>query len=136
MERKVPQHHNFWNKNALKAPNGGVSRVGYQLVRMRSPVQIWVAAPTFKHRKQWFSVLFVFLCNDFAVSVIVTKGQSEGKTDTETDTDKKNKLGRVLSLSSFLYGLPHDLSGLADAFLVSVGIHPQGHGLVTMAQGL
>ena len=35
----------FRNKNALKAPNRGDSRKGYQLVRMRSPVQIWVAAP-------------------------------------------------------------------------------------------
>ena len=37
MERKAPLPPLFWNKNAPKAPNGGVSRVGYQLVRMRSP---------------------------------------------------------------------------------------------------
>lgn len=35
MERKAPLRPIFWNKNAPKAPNGGVSRVGYQLVRMR-----------------------------------------------------------------------------------------------------
>ena len=45
MERKARLPPIFWNKNAPKAPNGGVSRVGNQLVRMRSPVQIWIAAP-------------------------------------------------------------------------------------------
>jgi hypothetical protein len=37
MERKARLPPLFWNKNAPKAPDGGVSRVGYQLVRMRSP---------------------------------------------------------------------------------------------------
>ena len=37
MERKALLPPLFWNKNAPKAPDGGVSRVGYQLVRMRSP---------------------------------------------------------------------------------------------------
>ena len=45
MERKAPLPPIFRNKNAPKAPYGGVSRVGNQLVRMRSPVQIWIAAP-------------------------------------------------------------------------------------------
>ncbi len=45
MERKAQLLPHFWNKNAPQAPYGGVSRVGYQLVRMRSPVQIWIAAP-------------------------------------------------------------------------------------------
>lgn len=38
MERKAPLPPLFWNKNAPKAPNGGVSRVGNQLVRMRSRI--------------------------------------------------------------------------------------------------
>ena len=45
MERKASLSPLFRNKNAPKAPYGGVSRVGNQLVRMRSPVQIWIAAP-------------------------------------------------------------------------------------------
>ena len=45
MERKARLSLLFQNKNAPKAPNGGISRVENQLVRMRSPVQIWIAAP-------------------------------------------------------------------------------------------
>ena len=45
MERKARLSLLVQNKNAPKAPNGGISRVENQLVRMRSPVQIWIAAP-------------------------------------------------------------------------------------------
>ena len=50
--------------------------------------------------------------------------RSKEKTDTETDTNKQNKLGRVLSLPGFLYGLSDNLGGTADTFLVCVGVHP------------
>lgn len=60
---------------------------------------------------------------------------SEKLTQKLTPT-RKNKLDRVLSLPSFLYGLPDNLGGLTDTLLVRMGIHPQGHGLVAMAQGL
>ena len=45
MERKAPLPPISRNKKALKAPESGTPRVGNQLVRMRSPVQIWIAAP-------------------------------------------------------------------------------------------
>ena len=45
MERKAPLPPISRNKNAPKAPESGTPRVGNQLVRMRSPVQIWIAAP-------------------------------------------------------------------------------------------
>ncbi len=58
------------------------------------------------------------------------------KTDTETDTDSKNEPDRDLSLPGFFYCLPHDLGGLADAFLVCVGVHAESHSLVAVPQGL
>ena len=42
---------------------------------------------------------------------------SEKLTQKLTPT-RKNKLDRVLSLPSFLYGLPDNLGGLADTLLV------------------
>ena len=45
MDRKVPKTMYLRNKNAPKVLNSGTPEVGNQLVRMRSPVQIWVAAP-------------------------------------------------------------------------------------------
>ena len=45
MDGKVPKTTLPRNKNAPKAIKNGVWRTGNQLVRMRSPVQIWVAAP-------------------------------------------------------------------------------------------
>ena len=45
MDRKVPKTMALRNKNAPKVPESGTPEVGNQLVRMRSPVQIWVAAP-------------------------------------------------------------------------------------------
>ena len=45
MDRKVPKTMALRNKNAPKVPESGTPEVGNQLVRMRSPVQIWIAAP-------------------------------------------------------------------------------------------
>ena len=45
MDGKVPKTMRLRNKNAPKVLNSGTPEVGNQLVRMRSPVQIWVAAP-------------------------------------------------------------------------------------------
>ena len=45
MDRKVLKTTGFRNKNAPKVPNSGTPEVSNHLVRMRSPVQIWVAAP-------------------------------------------------------------------------------------------
>ena len=42
----------------------------------------------------------------------------------------------MLSLPGFLYGLPNNLSGLTDTFLIRMGIHPQRYRLVGVAQGL
>ena len=79
----------------------------------------------------------MFYCCNFSVkSVIVLKRPMEKKPTQKPTPIRKNRPDRGLSLPGFLYGLPHDLSGLADALLVSVGIHPQGNGLVTVAQGL
>ena len=76
------------------------------------------------------------LYNFWMKTVILPKWDFSEKLTQKLTPTRKNKLDRVLSLPSFLYGLPHDLGGLTDALLVSVGIHPQGHGLVTVAQGL
>ena len=46
MDGKVPKAMLLRNKKAPKVLNSGTPEVGNQLVRMRSPVQIWVAAPT------------------------------------------------------------------------------------------
>ena len=64
MERKASLLPLFRNKNAPKAPDGGVSRVGYQLVRMRSPVQIWIAAPQ-KPLKSLDLGGFCLICSTF-----------------------------------------------------------------------
>ena len=45
MDGKVPKTMRLRNKNAPKVLNSGTPEVSNHLVRMRSPVQIWVAAP-------------------------------------------------------------------------------------------
>ncbi len=45
MDGKVPKTMYHCNKKAPKVLNSGTPEVSNQLVRMRSPVQIWVAAP-------------------------------------------------------------------------------------------
>ena len=136
MERKASLLPLFRNKNAPKAPDGGVSRVGYQLVRMRSPVQIWIAAPIKSTQTVKFECFLLFYCNFLDKSVIMPKS-SEGKKPTQKPTPtRKNRPDRGLSLPGFLYGLSHDLGGLADALLVCMGVHSQRYGLVTVAQGL
>ena len=68
--------------------------------------------------------------------MIVLKRPVEQKPTQKPTPTKKSRLGKILSLPGFLYGITENLGGLADTFLVSVGIHPQGHGLVTVAQSL
>ena len=68
--------------------------------------------------------------------MILPKWAVAEKLTQKLTPTRKNKPDGALSLSGFRYGLPHDLGGLADALLVSVGIHPQGHGLIAVAQGL
>ena len=46
MDGKVSKTMYHCNKKAPKVLNSGTSEVSNHLVRMRSPVQIWVAAPT------------------------------------------------------------------------------------------
>ena len=60
MERKAPLSPISRNKNASKAPESGTPRAGNQLVRMRSPVQIWIAAPK-NSRNRLISGVFVLL---------------------------------------------------------------------------
>ena len=45
MDGKVPKTMRLRNKNAPKVLNSDTPEVSNHLVRMRSPVQIWVAAP-------------------------------------------------------------------------------------------
>ena len=86
------------------------------------------------NRRIW--AVLLCLCNySVKTDILPNVAFSEKLTQKLTPT-RKNKLDRVLSLPSFLYGLPHDLGGLTDTLLVRMGIHPQGHGLVAMAQGL
>ena len=61
MDGKVPKTMRLRNKNAPKVLNSGTPEVGNQLVRMRSPVQIWVAAPkgpAFSAEKAGLSLYF------------------------------------------------------------------------------
>ena len=60
---------------------------------------------------------------------------AEKPTRKPTPT-RKNKPDRELSLSGFHYGIPHDLGGLADAFLVCVGIYSQRYCFVAVPEGL
>ena len=60
MERKAPLPPIFRNKKAPKAPESGTPRADNQLVRMRSPVQIWIAAPK-NSRNRLISGVFVLL---------------------------------------------------------------------------
>ena len=83
-----------------------------------------------------FECFLLFYCNFFDKSVIMPKCPAEEKPTQKPTPTRKNRPDRGLSLSGFLYGLPHDLGGLADTLLVSMGIHPKGHGLVAVAQGL
>lgn len=68
--------------------------------------------------------------------MIVPKCPAEQNPTQKPTPTRKSKLGRELSLPSFFYGIPDDLSRLADTFLIRMSIHPQGHSLVAMAQGL
>ena len=45
MDIRVPETSSFWNKNSRKALERNGWRAPNQLVRMRSPVQIRIAAP-------------------------------------------------------------------------------------------
>ena len=60
MERKAPLPPISRNKKAPKASKSGTPRGGNQLVRMRSPVQIWIAAPK-NSRNRLISGVFVLL---------------------------------------------------------------------------
>ena len=60
MDRKVPKTMALRNKNAPKVPESGTPEVGNQLVRMRSPVQIWVAAPQKSLEPQGFGDFLFF----------------------------------------------------------------------------
>lgn len=81
-------------------------------------------------------MLFALLLLLFAKSVIVPKRPAEQKPTQKPTPTRKSKLGRELSLPSFFYGITDNLDGLADTLLISVGIHPQRHGFVAVAQGL
>ena len=116
----------FVFRNVLSAP----------LVRMRSAVRIRPAAPTKSTQTTKFECFLLFYCNSFDKSVIVPKRPAGKKLTQKPTPTRKNRPDRELSLPGFLYGLPHDLGGLADAFLVSVGVHPQRHSFVAVAQGL
>ena len=52
------------------------------------------------------------------------------KTHTETHTDK----WRELFFASLFQRIPKNLAGALHTFLVSVGIHPKGYGLIAVAQ--
>ena len=103
---------------------------------MRSPVQIWIAAPTKSTQTIKFECFSLFYCNFLDKSVIVPKRPTGEKPTQKPTPTRKNRPDRGLSLSGFLYGLPHDLGGLADALLVCMGVHSQRYGLVTVAQSL
>ncbi|MGN8968467.1 hypothetical protein [Intestinimonas sp. HCP28S3_D6] len=67
VERKAPKTTHFWNKKAPKALESSTFGAFEQLVRMRSPVQIWVAAPKnirFSDEKRIFSLLFATILDD------------------------------------------------------------------------
>ena len=61
MDGKVPKTMRLRNKNAPKVLNSGTPEVGNQLVRMRSPVQIWVAAPKSRLNRLVLAGFLLFL---------------------------------------------------------------------------
>lgn len=67
--------------------------------------------------------------------MIVPKRLVEQKPTQKPTPTRESKLGKILSLPGFFYGVTDNLGGSADTLLVSVGIHPKRHSLVTVAQG-
>ena len=94
MERKAQLLPHFWNKNAPQAPYGGVSRVGYQLVRMRSPVQIWIAAPTLSTENGSFRCFLFCTYNFLRENGFLSKwGASEKPIQKPIRGSKKDRPG-------------------------------------------
>ena len=118
MDRKVPKTMALRNKNAPKVPESGTPEVGNQLVRMRSPVQIWVAAP----KSRWnqlipagfplLSQLFrrVYFCG-FSLTHIVTHTPKCTERIKECQTGSFAFLSGVfVSLTVGLHDLRHEIS--------------------------
>ena len=73
MDRKASKTMPLRNKNAPKVLNSGTPEVGNQLVRMRSPVQIWVAAP----KSRWNPLIlagFFYISNFFGGFIFAVFG--------------------------------------------------------------
>ena len=118
MDRKVPKTMALRNKNAPKVPESGTPEVGNQLVRMRSPVQIWVAAP----KSRWnqlipagfplLSQLFrqVYFCG-FSLTHTVTHTPKCTERIKECQTGSFAFLSGVfVSLTVGLHDLRHEIS--------------------------
>ena len=74
------------------------------LVRMRSPVRIWVAAPTFKHSNSTVWVLFFCFLQLFRNILLFAENGTIGKTHTKTHTT--HKFCRTGSIPARLFLLP------------------------------
>ena len=102
MDRKVLKTTGFRNKNAPKVPNSGTPEVSNHLVRMRSPVQIWVAAPKSRLNPLilagflLFSQFFrsIYFC-DFSLTHTVTHTPKCPKRDREHQTGSSAFLSGV-----------------------------------------
>ena len=123
MERKAPKITPARNKKAPKASESGTLRGGNQLVRVRSPVQIWVAAPLKPVVPQGIAGFCYALAQEWYIIKPIQKpipisGESR----------------RELLFASLFQCVPENLAGALHTFLVSVGIHPKGDGFIAVPQ--
>ena len=133
MDGKWPKSMPFPNKNALKVPNSGLPRASNHLVRMRSPVQIWVAAPLKPVVPQGISGFYFF----FQEEGRTKKRNKKRNIGSETKTGQGGSLlGLSVLLALCFEGIPDGLTGPAYTLIIGVGVHAEGDRRVTMAQAL
>ena len=146
MDRKVPKTMALRNKNAPKVPESGTPEVGNQLVRMRSPVQIWVAAPKSRWNRLVLAGFLLFLqllgriyfC-DFSLTHTVTHTPKCPERDRERQTGSSAFLPGFFVLAAVeLHDLGHKISHcLRRSILLlpgGVGVSAEGETCVVVAQ--
>ena len=99
MEWKAPLPPIFRNKKVPKAPESDTPRVGNQLVRMRSPVQIWIAAPKNSRNRMISGVFVLFFIK------IMWVGKWVRRVDPQLDPHGEMR-GKVQRVPERKFGLP------------------------------
>ena len=133
------------NKNVPKAPESGTPEVGNQLVRMRSPVQIWVAAPKSRLNPLILAGFFyipqlflpVYFCG-FSLTHTVTHTPKCPKRDRECQTGNPAFLPGVFAAFPALHDLrhkiPHRLRRPVLLLPGGVGVGTEGEARVVVSQ--